>query len=105
MAHPRHQEVRDRYHGRCGYCGVSDTDSAGELTVDHYLPTSAGGDDRDENLVYACFRCNTFKAAYLPTAEDIAHGRRVLHPFHDNPAQHVRLNTDTGRLEPLTETG
>jgi hypothetical protein len=105
MAHPRQQEVRERYHGRCGYCGVSDTDSAGELTVDHYLPVSAGGDDADDNLVYACFRCNTFKAAFLPTAEDVAHGRRVLHPLRDDPAAHFRLNTATGRLEPSTETG
>ncbi len=78
MAHPRQQEVRDRYHGRCGYCGVSDTDSAGELTVDHYLPVSAGGDDHEDNLVYACFRCNTFKAAFLPTPDDVAHGHCLL---------------------------
>lgn len=105
MAHPRQQEVQDRYHGCCGYCGVSDTNSAGALTVDHYLPVSAGGDDSDENLVYACFRCNTFKAAFLPTPEDLAHGRRVLHPLRDEPANHFRLNTDTGQLEPSTETG
>ena len=35
----------------------------------------------------------------------MARGRRVLHPLRDNPADHIRLNTETGRLEPLTETG
>ena len=29
MAHPRQDEVRRRYHRRCGYCGVSETDTGG----------------------------------------------------------------------------
>ena len=39
---------------RCGYCGVSETSSGGELTIDHYRPVSQNGDDSDDNLVYAC---------------------------------------------------
>jgi hypothetical protein len=31
---------------------VSETDAGGELTVDHYDPVSAGGDDSPENLIY-----------------------------------------------------
>jgi hypothetical protein len=29
---------------------------------------SPGGDDGDDNLVYACFRCNLFKADFHPTS-------------------------------------
>ncbi len=105
MAHPRHEWVRQRFSRRCGYCGVSEIDAAGELTVDHYHPVSAGGGDDDENLVYACFRCNLFKSDYTPSADDRARGRRVLHPQQDVVRDHVRLNGRTGRLEPLTETG
>ena len=36
MAHPRHEEVRRRYGLRCGYCGVSEAETGGELTVDHF---------------------------------------------------------------------
>ncbi len=54
MAHPKHHAVRQRYGGCCGYCGLSETDTGGELTVDHFRPLSAGGDDGDGNLVYAC---------------------------------------------------
>ncbi len=56
MAHPSHEEVRRRYRQACGYCGVSETDAGGALTVDHYRPVADGGDDSEDNLVYACFR-------------------------------------------------
>lgn len=49
---------RDRH--RCGYCG----ESAG--TVDHVLPLSQGGDDRDSNLVAACGKCNGIKGKRTP---------------------------------------
>jgi DNA-directed RNA polymerase subunit RPC12/RpoP len=63
MAHPRLPTVRERYAFCCGYCGVCEADVGGELTVDHFCPVSAGGDDSDENLVYACVRCNQYKGA------------------------------------------
>jgi hypothetical protein len=105
VAHPRHQQVRERFGRRCGYCGVAEEDAAGELTVDHYRPSSTGGEDKDENLVYACSRCNLYKGDFYPTEEDLARGRRVLHPFRDDLTQHVRSHEETGQLEPLTETG
>ncbi|HQU46677.1 MAG TPA: HNH endonuclease signature motif containing protein, partial [Pirellulales bacterium] len=55
-AHERHQQVRARFSHLCGYCGVSETDSAGELSVDHYHRVCAGGDDSDDNLIYCCAR-------------------------------------------------
>ena len=62
MAHPRHEEVRQRFAFRCGYCGVSETDTGGQLTVDHFHPVHARGDDSDDNLIYACPRCNLRKS-------------------------------------------
>jgi hypothetical protein len=105
MAHPWHEEVRRRYGFRCGYCGVSETDTGGELTVDHHQPVAADGDDSDENLVYACFRCNTYKGDYFPTPADIQQFRRILHPLRDSLSIHLRENEQTGLLEPLTDTG
>ena len=105
MAHPKHSSVRVRYDTCCGYCGISEIDAGGALTVDHYEPVSAGGDDSAENLVYACIRCNQYKADYWPNAAAIAAGRIVLHPQRDDAAQHLRENTQTGLLEPLTPTG
>lgn len=105
MAHPRHDQVRRRFGHRCGYCGVAEADAAGELTVDHFQPRSAGGDDSDDNLVYACFRCNLHKADFHPTTGDLALGHRLLHPLRDKHAEHYQLNLKTGELEPLTHTG
>jgi len=105
VSHPRHNEVRVRYHMRCGYCGVREDDVGGELTVDHFVPISAGGDDREDNLVYACFRCNLFKSNFTPTDQDRLNGHVLVHPLHDNIELHVRLDETTGRLESLSETG
>lgn len=103
MAHPKLARVRQEYQFRCGYCGVAEEDAGGELTIDHFLPTSAGGDNNDENLVYACFRCNIHKSDVLPGA--IGEARRLLHPKRDDFAAHIQMKAATGRLIGLTETG
>lgn len=51
----------------CEYCGVTEADSGGALTVDHLCPRSHGGVDAADNLVYCCWRCNLHKAAYWPS--------------------------------------
>jgi hypothetical protein len=105
MAHPRLQAIRETYAFRCGYCRVSETDVGGELTVDHFRPVSAGGDDSDGNLVYACVRYNQYKGALLPEATDMAQERRRLHPMRDDLIAHIREEEASGRLEGLTPTG
>jgi hypothetical protein len=47
--------------GRCWYCGR--LPEPGDLTVDHALPKSRGGKNKDENLVPACDRCNNAKGS------------------------------------------
>ena len=105
MAHRRLQAIRERYGLRCGYCGVTEEDSGGELTIDHFIPVSAGGDDSDANLVYACVRCNQYKGALLPEGTDSAHEHRLLHPLLDDIAAHLLADETTGELKALTETG
>ena len=51
---------RDGY--RCQYCGRSDL----QLTLDHVIPKSRGGEDRWDNLITACKPCNTFKGNRTP---------------------------------------
>lgn len=105
MAHPLHEQVRHLFGYRCAYCGVHEADGGGELTVDHYCPRAAGGTDDLSNLVYACHRCNQYKADYWPTVEEAAAGFILLHPQHHDLSEHYRRNELTGRLEPLTATG
>jgi hypothetical protein len=105
MAHPKLQTVREVYAFCCGYCGVSEVDVGGELTVDHFRPVSAGGDDSDANLVYACVRCNQYKGTLLPEATDRVYEWRFLHPLQDDLGAHIQEDKSTGRLVGLTATG
>ena len=102
MAHPQHEEVRQRYQYCCGYCRVSEIDCGGELVVDHYHPVSQGGTDSEEDLVYACMQCNSYKSDFwTEQADDVC---RILHPLQDDLALHIR-ETEICILEGLTETG
>jgi len=105
VAHLLLQVIRQRYDYRCGYCGVSEIDTGGELTIDHYIPFAHGGTDEEDNLVYACPRCNGYKWKFLPTEAHQAIGQRILHPLNDNLAEHYRLDEITGELIGLTVTG
>ena len=46
---------------KCLYCG-----STINLTVDHVIPKSRGGEDCWENLVTACVKCNNKKGSRTP---------------------------------------
>jgi hypothetical protein len=105
MAHPLHEQVRRIFAYRCAYCGAHEIWVGAELTVDHYQPRAAGGADELANLVYACHRCNQYKADYWPTPEEAAAGFIVLHPQRHDLSLHYREDELTGKLEPLTATG
>ncbi|QDV16246.1 CRISPR-associated endonuclease Cas9 [Gimesia panareensis] len=53
---------RDRF--TCQYCGCQP--GSEELTIDHVLPRSQGGETSWENCVLACVECNSHKAARTP---------------------------------------
>lgn len=51
------KNVIKRDNHQCQYCGKH----AGQMTADHVLPKTLGGDDSWENLVCACRECNNKK--------------------------------------------
>jgi 5-methylcytosine-specific restriction endonuclease McrA len=53
--------LRDDY--TCQYCGIKNPD---KLTLDHVKPKWRGGKDTWENLVCACFKCNSKKGGRTP---------------------------------------
>jgi hypothetical protein len=94
--------VRQRAGYQCEYCGVTEVESGGNLTIDHYRPVSADGSDDIENLVYACFRCNIYKSDYRPLAPA---DTPIWNPRGGTPlTQHVFCLED-GHLLALTDTG
>jgi len=54
--------MRDKY--RCQYCGARK--SVNDLTLDHILPRSRGGDNSPVNIVTACVPCNNRKSNRTP---------------------------------------
>lgn len=65
--------ARDR--NRCQYCGKKHPTS--ELSLDHVVPRSRGGDNSWGNIVCACVRCNVKKGGRTPAE---AHMRLIVPP-------------------------
>lgn len=65
------ERIRQRAGFACEYCGVTETDTGGELTIDHFQSQSKGGRDDMGNLVYCCHRCNEYKSDYWPQEPDV----------------------------------
>lgn len=93
--------VRQRAHFACEFCGVTETDTGGELTIDHFQPHTKGGTDAPENLLYCCHRCNQYKADYWPTQSE---DPPLWHPRYEPIERHLLLLAN-GTLYPITETG
>ncbi len=94
-------EIRRRADFACEFCGVTETDTAGEMTVDHFRPRSEGGEDSAENLVYCCFRCNLYKADYWPRVQS---DPPLWNPRRD-PAHLHFVVLDDGTLHAVSSTG
>ena len=60
---------------RCQYCGKRFSTS--ELSLDHVVPRSRGGDTSWENIVCSCVRCNVKKGGRTPLE---AHMRLIKPP-------------------------
>jgi 5-methylcytosine-specific restriction endonuclease McrA len=56
--------IFDRDHNACQYCRRRFSRS--QLTLDHVIPQSRGGDESWENLVVACLPCNVKKGNRTP---------------------------------------
>lgn len=95
------EQVRQRANFACEYCGVSEIDSGGLLTMDHFRPRSRGGGDDLNNLLYCCYRCNLHKADYWPEQADAV---PLWNPRME-PMQSHLLSLADGHLFALTPTG
>lgn len=69
--------LRDRF--SCQYCGAID-----DLTFDHVIPRSRGGQTTWENVVAACSPCNLRKGGHLPKEIDMIPMQKPFKPsVHD----------------------
>ncbi len=95
------EQVRQRAGFACEYCGVTETDTAGQLTLDHFHPRARGGSDAPDNLLYCCHRCNEYKSDYWPQTP----GAQALWNPRQEAAQNHFLELADGSLYAINATG
>lgn len=78
---------------KCQYCG-----STKELTIDHIIPRSRGGEDSWENLVVACMSCNTRKGDKLLEDTNL-----TLHTVPRKPLNKMLFSLDRSNVSEWKE--
>jgi 5-methylcytosine-specific restriction endonuclease McrA len=74
---------RDGY--KCLYCGATEN-----LTLDHIIPQSRGGENSWENLVTCCGSCNVKKGNRTPEEAKMPLLKEVKRPYNK---LHLTINT------------
>ncbi|ABD82472.1 HNH endonuclease [Saccharophagus degradans] len=82
--------LRDK--NQCLYCGQIFTFA--DLSRDHVHPSSRGGEDKWENVVAACKRCNQKKGDSLLSEIDMP---LIALPYRPNPYEYLAL-TNSARI-------
>jgi len=78
--------ARDK--NRCQYCGKKYPTS--ELSLDHIIPRSMGGESVWVNMVCACANCNVKKGGRTPRQAGMKLIQKPVKPKH-NPLIHIHL--------------
>jgi hypothetical protein len=95
------EQVRQRAGCACEFCGISEIDTGGMLTIDHFRPRARAGSNELENLIYACIACNQYKQDYWPQT---ATAPILWNPRQELASQHF-VEQEDGQLTALTPTG
>ena len=88
--------MRDRF--ACQYCGRSHKPH--ELTLDHVIPRSLGGDTGWENVVSACKRCNAKKGDRTPEGANMRLLKKTRAPYF-TPSLNNSYRTEWGKYLPF----
>ncbi len=93
-------EVFNRDRHTCQYCGKETR----QLTLDHILPRSRGGEHTWENVVSACIPCNRRKAGKTPKEAGMKLIRSPSHPRDTSsfyiPYHYLQARTDWQKYLP-----
>jgi 5-methylcytosine-specific restriction endonuclease McrA len=98
---PVRAQVRHRAQCTYEFCGISEIDAGGLLTIDHFQPRSKQGSNHLDNLIYACISCNQYKQDYWPRQDNAP---KLWNPRQDSASQHF-VEQEDGQLTALTPTG
>lgn len=84
IAAPLRRLVIERAKGRCEYCLLHKDDAEFTHEIDHLVAIKHGGLTEQENLVFACLKCNRYKGSDLAAIDPID---RILVPLFNPRAQ------------------
>lgn len=79
---------------RCQYCGKRFPTT--ELSLDHVVPRSQGGDTSWENIVCACVKCNVRKGGRTPTEANM---KLVRPPFKPKRSPQLTIKLGNPKYE------
>ncbi|MBL7128224.1 MAG: HNH endonuclease [Ignavibacteria bacterium] len=74
---------------RCQFCGASSN-----LTIDHIIPKSRGGEDTWENLTTACIKCNNKKGDRI-----LEEAKMVLYNNPKKPSHITFIKNFAGKVD------
>jgi HNH endonuclease len=98
--------VFDRAQGVCEYCLLPETLTAASHQVDHVIAEKHDGLTNENNLALSCAVCNYAKGSDIASI-DSATGEivRLYNPRQDFWGDHFQVESDSGRIQPLTAIG
>jgi hypothetical protein len=100
------ERVRKAADNHCGYCQSRQKYVLGPLEIEHIIPRSHGGTDKEENLWLACRLCNSYKGAQCESI-DPATGEKVLlyNPRKQNWSEHFAWDEGGILIRGISATG
>ena len=91
---------------RCGYCLRSEELAGMPMTIDHIIPTGAGGSNKEDNLWLACRRCNEFKGFQTQnTDSDTGRVVKLFNPRKQKWNKHFAWSDDGTKIIGKTPCG
>jgi hypothetical protein len=103
---PLYPSVAIRAEHRCEYCHAPEVVFNFRFEVEHFIPTSHGGQDHDANLALSCRSCNLYKSFHVTGVDDETMSEVPLFdPRRQRWDDHFRVDPATGMMIGATPTG
>ena len=96
--------VRIRAEYRCEYCRLNEHHSPLPFHIEHVVAQQHGGPDDEDNLAFACHRCNLHKGPNLTGIDP--HGGEIAALFHPRKERWLdHFGLDGAQIVGKTSTG
>ena len=103
---PFYLVIAERANHRCEYCQAPELIFNFPFEVEHIIPLSRQGSNDNDNLALACRSCNLRKGNRV--AGIIINSSNEVYFFHprmDRWQEHFQIDTESGRITGITDTG